>query len=95
MNSGQPSVLALGSIGQVSEIADTIAFAASGRTSCITGTETSVDGPVLDDLILVLMANKGIHATQVAASRRFAGPAIRAFEACPHHAPLPPAPNSA
>jgi AcrR family transcriptional regulator len=50
---------------------------------------------VLDDLILVLMANKGIHtastATQVAASRRFAGMAIRAFEACPGHAPLPPA----
>ncbi|MFF3949136.1 TetR/AcrR family transcriptional regulator [Streptomyces sp. NPDC001902] len=50
---------------------------------------------VLDDLILVLMANKGIHtastATQVAASRRFAGLVIQAFEACPRHAPLPPA----
>ncbi|MFJ2708850.1 TetR/AcrR family transcriptional regulator [Streptomyces sp. NPDC087428] len=49
---------------------------------------------VLDDLILVLMANKGIHATstatQVMASRRFAGLAIQAFEACPRHAPLPP-----
>ncbi|GAA2331971.1 TetR/AcrR family transcriptional regulator [Streptomyces kunmingensis] len=49
---------------------------------------------VLDDLILLLMANKGIHAastdTQVAASRRFAGLAIQALEACPHHAPLPP-----
>ncbi|WP_394427631.1 TetR/AcrR family transcriptional regulator [Streptomyces sp. SGAir0957] len=52
---------------------------------------------VLDDLILVLMANKGIHAgstaTQVMASRRFAGLAIQAFEACPHHAPLPAAPR--
>ncbi|MET7647965.1 helix-turn-helix domain-containing protein [Streptomyces sp. NPDC005426] len=50
---------------------------------------------VLDDLILVLMANKGIHAasstTQVMASRRFAGLVIQAFEACPRHAPLPPA----
>ncbi|WSX45202.1 TetR/AcrR family transcriptional regulator [Streptomyces sp. NBC_00963] len=52
-------------------------------------------GFVLDDLFLVLMANKGIHATstaaQVMASRRFAALAIQAFEACPHHAPLPPA----
>jgi len=50
---------------------------------------------VLDDLILVLMANKGIHATstagQVKASRRFAGLVIQAFEARPRHAPLPPA----
>lgn len=49
---------------------------------------------VLDDLILVLMANKGIHtgstASPVTASRRFAGLAIQAFEACPRHAPLPP-----
>lgn len=49
---------------------------------------------VLDDLILVLMANKGIHAastgTQVMASRRFAGLVIQAFEAHPRHAPLPP-----
>lgn len=49
---------------------------------------------VLDDLILILMANKGIHtrstASQVMASRRFAGLAIQAFEACPRHAPLPP-----
>ncbi|MGW6447378.1 TetR/AcrR family transcriptional regulator [Lentzea sp. NPDC055074] len=40
---------------------------------------------VLDDLILVLMANNGIHATstvtRAAASRRFATLAIRAFEA--------------
>ncbi|WP_327365257.1 TetR/AcrR family transcriptional regulator [Streptomyces sp. NBC_01217] len=50
---------------------------------------------VLDDLILMLMANKGIHststATQVMASRRFAGFVIQAFAACPQHAPLPPA----
>ncbi|MCX5414277.1 TetR/AcrR family transcriptional regulator [Streptomyces sp. NBC_00059] len=50
---------------------------------------------VLDDLILVLMANKGIRAastdTQVMASRRFAGLVIQAFEACPRHTPLPPA----
>jgi len=52
---------------------------------------------VLDDLILILMANKGIHAastaTQFMASRRFAGLAIQALEACPQHAPLPPAPR--
>jgi len=50
---------------------------------------------VLDDLILVLMANKGIHTrsttTQVMASRRFAALVIQAFEARPWHAPLPPA----
>ncbi|MFD6276012.1 TetR/AcrR family transcriptional regulator [Streptomyces sp. NPDC060209] len=50
---------------------------------------------VLDDLVLILMANKGIHTrstdTQVMASRRFAGLAIQAFAACPQHAPLPPA----
>ncbi len=42
---------------------------------------------VLDDLILVLMANDGIHATspaaRVAASRRFAALAIQAFRASP------------
>ncbi|MCO5993864.1 TetR/AcrR family transcriptional regulator [Actinoallomurus rhizosphaericola] len=40
---------------------------------------------VLDDLILMLMANRGIHTTstaaQVAASRRFAAFMIRAFQA--------------
>ncbi|WP_405902985.1 TetR/AcrR family transcriptional regulator [Streptomyces sp. NBC_00656] len=50
---------------------------------------------VLDDLILILMANKGIHTrsadTQVMASRRFAGLAIQALEASPQHTPLPPA----
>jgi AcrR family transcriptional regulator len=50
---------------------------------------------VLDDLVLMLMANKGIHTTsvttQVMASRRFAGFVIQAFENCPRHAPLPSA----
>ncbi|MFJ4849530.1 TetR/AcrR family transcriptional regulator [Streptomyces sp. NPDC088733] len=50
---------------------------------------------VLDDLIVILMANQGIHAasatTQVAASRRFAALAIQALEARPGQAPLPPA----
>jgi AcrR family transcriptional regulator len=49
---------------------------------------------VLDDLILVLQANSGIHATspaaQVAASRRFAALAIQAFHASPAASPLPP-----
>jgi AcrR family transcriptional regulator len=50
---------------------------------------------VLDDLILILMANNGIRATspaaRVAASRRFAALAIQALHATPHAAPLPPA----
>jgi AcrR family transcriptional regulator len=50
---------------------------------------------VLEDLILVLMANSGIHAgspaAQVTASRRFAALAIQAFHASSEHAPLPPA----
>jgi AcrR family transcriptional regulator len=50
---------------------------------------------VLDDLILVLMANSGIRATSptatVAASRRFAALAIGAFQASPQAVPLPPA----
>ncbi|MYZ38734.1 TetR family transcriptional regulator [Streptomyces sp. SID4917] len=49
---------------------------------------------VLDDLILMLMANKGIHATttttRVMASRRFAGFVIQAFQASDQHSPLPP-----
>ncbi|MFC8828374.1 TetR/AcrR family transcriptional regulator [Streptomyces sp. NPDC057137] len=49
---------------------------------------------VLDDLIVMLMANRGIHATsttdQVTASRRFAALVIQAFRASPEHAPLPP-----
>jgi AcrR family transcriptional regulator len=50
---------------------------------------------VVDDLILVLMANNGIRATspaaRVAASRRFAALAIQAFRATPQLSPLPPA----
>lgn len=50
---------------------------------------------VLDDLILILTANKGIHATSTAsqfkASRRFSELVIQAFEAHPRHTPLPPA----
>jgi AcrR family transcriptional regulator len=53
---------------------------------------------VLDDLILVLMANDGIRATspaaRVAASRRFAALAVQAFQAAPGHAPLPRAASS-
>lgn len=49
---------------------------------------------VLDDLILMLMANRGIHAAsmaaRVAASRRFAALVIQAFQASPERAPLPP-----
>ncbi|MEU8419565.1 helix-turn-helix domain-containing protein [Micromonospora sp. NPDC048835] len=49
---------------------------------------------VLDDVLLVLMANSGIHAasptTQVTASRRFAALAISAFQASPDVPPLPP-----
>ncbi|MFH8559927.1 hypothetical protein [Streptomyces sp. NPDC017988] len=47
----------------------------------------------MDGLILVLMANRGVHATstagQVNASRRFVAPMIRALEACPRHGSLP------
>ena len=50
---------------------------------------------VLDDVILILMANRGIRATSpeaaVAASRRFAGLAIQAIQASPKAPPLPPA----
>ncbi|MBA6440415.1 TetR/AcrR family transcriptional regulator [Streptomyces sp. GMR22] len=49
---------------------------------------------VLDDLVLMLMANRGIHtsskAARVAASRRFAALVIQAFQASPQHSPLPP-----
>jgi len=48
---------------------------------------------VLDDLILMMMANDGIHATspatRVAASRRFAALAIQAFRASPEASALP------
>lgn len=50
---------------------------------------------VLDDLILVVMAHRGIRASspavQIAASRRFAALAIQAFQATPQASPLPPA----
>jgi AcrR family transcriptional regulator len=50
---------------------------------------------VLDDVILMLMANRGIRATSpaaaVAASRRFAALAIQALQASPGASPLPPA----
>ncbi|TQJ05757.1 hypothetical protein FB471_5595 [Amycolatopsis cihanbeyliensis] len=50
---------------------------------------------VLDDLILILMANSGIRATppaaRLAASRRFAALAIQALQASPAASPLPPA----
>jgi AcrR family transcriptional regulator len=49
---------------------------------------------VLEDLILVLMANRGIRAAtpaaQAAASRRFAALLVQAFETTPDRAPLPP-----
>ncbi len=49
---------------------------------------------VLDDLILMLMANNGIQAAspaaQVAASRRFAALVIQSFQAVPEQVPLPP-----
>jgi AcrR family transcriptional regulator len=50
---------------------------------------------VLDDLILMLMANNGIRAStaaaRVAASRRFAALAIASFQASPAPSSLPPA----
>lgn len=50
---------------------------------------------VVDDLVLMLMANRGIQAAsvdrQVAASRRFAAFAIQAFQAGQGRTPLPPA----
>ncbi|WIX83982.1 TetR/AcrR family transcriptional regulator [Amycolatopsis carbonis] len=52
---------------------------------------------VLDDLILMIMANDGIHAStpaaRIAASRRFAALMIRAFQAPPATSPLPQAPH--
>jgi len=48
---------------------------------------------VVDDLILMLMASRGLHATSpaalVAASRRFAGLAIQAFQAVPESVSTP------
>ncbi|WP_433678908.1 TetR/AcrR family transcriptional regulator [Nocardia sp. CA-119907] len=52
---------------------------------------------VLDDLILMIMANNGIHAStpaaRIAASRRFAALMIQAFQASPASSPLPPVPR--
>ena len=49
---------------------------------------------VVEDLILVLMANRGIRAptpaARVAASRRFAALAVQAFQASAEAPPLPP-----
>ncbi len=54
---------------------------------------------VLDDLILMIMANGGIQAStpaaRVAASRRFAALMIQAFEVSPTSSPLPPMPRLA
>ncbi len=54
---------------------------------------------VVDDLILMIMANNGIHATtpaaRLAASRRFAALMIQAFRASPTAEPLPPVPRLA
>lgn len=50
---------------------------------------------VPEDLILMLMANKGIQAptpaARVAASRRFTAHVVQAFRASPDRTPLPPA----
>jgi AcrR family transcriptional regulator len=49
---------------------------------------------VVEDLILMIMANRGIRAAspaaRVAASRRFAALAIQSFSASPQAVPLPP-----
>ncbi|MGW0637642.1 TetR/AcrR family transcriptional regulator [Nocardia salmonicida] len=52
---------------------------------------------VVDDLVLMIMANNGIHAetpaARIAASRRFAALMIQAFQASPASVPLPPVPR--
>jgi AcrR family transcriptional regulator len=52
---------------------------------------------VLDDLLLMIMANNGIHATtpaaRLAASRRFAALMIQAFRTPHEPTPLPPVPR--
>jgi AcrR family transcriptional regulator len=52
---------------------------------------------VLENLILMIMANDGIHASTpaagIAASRRFAALMIKAFQASPAPSPLPPVPH--
>lgn len=53
------------------------------------------DDVVLEDVVLAMMANDGIHAEspglRIAASRRFAALMIQSFAAKPTAAPLPPA----
>jgi AcrR family transcriptional regulator len=52
---------------------------------------------VLEDVILMITANAGIHASTpaagIAASRRFAALMIQAFQASPARSPLPPVPH--
>ncbi|WP_433194174.1 TetR/AcrR family transcriptional regulator [Nocardia sp. CA-107356] len=52
---------------------------------------------VLDDMILMMMADSGIRAgtpaARIAASRRFAALMIQAFQASPMSSPLPPVPR--
>jgi AcrR family transcriptional regulator len=54
---------------------------------------------VPDDLILLLQAHRGLHATSTAtrqaASRRFAALMIQSFQTSPERTPLPPAPRPA
>lgn len=54
---------------------------------------------MLDDLILMIMANNGIQATtpaaRLAATRRFAALMIQALQVSPGSAPLPPLPGRA
>jgi AcrR family transcriptional regulator len=51
----------------------------------------------LEDLVLMIMAGAGIHASTpaagIAASRRFAALMIQAFQASPAPSPLPPVPH--
>jgi AcrR family transcriptional regulator len=52
---------------------------------------------VVDDLILMTMANDGIHAStpaaRIAASRRYTALMIQAFQTSPAASPLPPVPQ--
>jgi hypothetical protein len=64
------------------------------------GTGRLRPGFVVDDLVLMLMAHRGLHdaphAVRLAASRRYAAYVIEAFRAVPEgaaEAPLPPAPR--
>ncbi|SDI99198.1 TetR/AcrR family transcriptional regulator [Nonomuraea jiangxiensis] len=54
-------------------------------------------GFVIDDLMLMLMAHRGVQdaprAARLPASRRFAAYVIEAFRAVPETGPLPPAPR--